>query len=137
MLKVDYEDSLDTVPLKELIDLFFQWRKFNTSENESIQGMTGEDHEFDFIISSSGKESPLSGNGVGVMVFDYRKHCGTDSVIKAEKAGKDCALGKMMVISNAFSASAKSMASRAGIVTLSRGELVSILRIHDTGVFDA
>ncbi|MFW9994828.1 MAG: hypothetical protein ACFFD4_22495 [Candidatus Odinarchaeota archaeon] len=137
MDKVQYEDSLEDKPLKDLTNYFFSWRHFNFAKNEMIAGMTGEDHRFDFVISGSRQETPLSGKGIGVMVLDYRKHCGTDSVIKAEKAGKDCDLGKMMVISNGFSSSAQAMAKRAGILTLSRGELISILRIHGADIFDA
>jgi len=138
MDKVNYDDSLDGKPLKDLTNYFFNWRRFNIMQNEVISGMTGEDHEFDFVISGSEeKKIPLSGRSIGVMVLDYRKHCGTDSVIKAEKLGKDCDLGKMMVVSNGFSSSAQAMARRAGILTLSRGELVSILRIHGADIFDA
>ncbi|MHA2298615.1 MAG: hypothetical protein ACXAEU_10510 [Candidatus Hodarchaeales archaeon] len=137
MEKVQYEDNLNDKPLKDLTSYFFNWRQFNIMKNELISGMTGEDHSFDFIISGGKNESPAVGRSIGVMVLDYRKHCGTDSVIKAEKAGKDCDLAKMMVISNGFSSSAQAMAKRAGILTLSRGELVSILRIHGADLFDA
>ena len=135
MVKDVENGNLEDTSLKALTNYFLNWRQFQIAQNQIISGMTGQDHNFDFLISNDQDQAPL-GNSIGVMIFDYKKHCGTDSVIKAERAAKDCDLNKMMVISNGFSSSAQAMAKRAGILTLSRGELMSILRIHRADIME-
>ncbi|MHA2296022.1 MAG: hypothetical protein ACXAEU_03930 [Candidatus Hodarchaeales archaeon] len=140
MKAIENHDPLAEVKLENIVRDVFKIKEFKFNKGVKICGASGEDHLFDFFLFNDTNESPPP-QKIGVMIFDYRKHLGTDSIIKAEKTVKDCAeIEKILVVSNGFSTSADSLAKRADIMTFNRGELVSVLNFHKSttiNVFDA
>ncbi len=118
------KSDLNEVQLRDLIRTFFQWKSFSVQESVSIPGNSG-NHEFDFLLSS-GSESPQ----IGVLLKDWGRTCGVNVILQFEQVVKDARpnVHQGMLVANQFSSSARSLAEKAGILLLSRGELVSIFR---------
>lgn len=112
-------DPLDHVGLHELARGFFTWKAYKALE--SIR-MDGNFHSslFDFLLSMNGS------NSAGVWVKDWARTCGVDVILRFEQILKDANFYQGILVSNEFSKEARSLAEKAGITLLSRGELVSI-----------
>jgi len=128
--KIVINDPSAGIELKEIVETVFNRKKLAFIKEEEIQGSSGEDHPFEMVI----KGTPVK---ICVKILDYKKHCGVDSILKMAKINKDCETVKILVVSNAFSLSAKSMAEKTKITLFSRGELVSMLNMeYPKSVFD-
>ena len=81
--------------------------------------------KFNMVIN----RSEANGNGdsnypIGVIIKDWTRSIGVNSVIKAEHDAEDAGLNTVIVVGNQFSLQARGMANRMGIRLISRGELV-------------
>lgn len=61
---------------------------------------------------------------IGVIIKDWTRSIGVNSVIKAEHDAEEAGLNTVLVVGNQFSLQARGMANRMGIRLISRGELV-------------
>ncbi|MHA2271528.1 MAG: restriction endonuclease [Candidatus Hodarchaeales archaeon] len=115
-------DPLDQVGLHDLARGFFTWKAYKALE--SIR-MDGNYHSslFDFLLSMNGSNSPEQ---LGVWVKDWARTCGVDVIHRFEQILKDANFHQGILVSNEFSKEARLLAKKAGILLLSRGELVSI-----------
>ena len=123
--------NLDGVSLRDLARKFFEWKSFVVHESESIQGKFNA-HKFDFLVSQDKQPSPEILADIGVLVKDWARTCGINVILQFEQIVKDVrpAIRQGMLVGNQFSSSARSLAEKAGILLLSRGELISIYRTH-------
>ncbi|MFW9915714.1 MAG: restriction endonuclease [Candidatus Thorarchaeota archaeon] len=124
-------DPLDHVGLHELARGFFSWKAYKALE--SIR-MDGNLHSslFDFLLSMNGCNSPekFQLEKIGVWVKDWARTCGVDVILRFEQILKDANFNQGILVSNEFSREARSLAEKAGITLLSRGELVSIFHTN-------
>lgn len=73
-----------------------------------------------------------------MLIKDWARSCGYNVILEAERVQELTGLAKIMVVANRFSTTARELAKRIGIVTLTNGELVSIRKIHfSSSAFDA
>lgn len=63
-------------------------------------------------------------NPIGVIIKDWTRSIGVNSVIKAEHDAEEAGLNTVILVGNNFSLQARGMADRANIRLVSRGELV-------------
>jgi len=61
---------------------------------------------------------------IGVIIKDWTRSIGVNSVIKAEHDAEEAGLNTVILVGNQFSLQARGMANRMGIRLISRGELV-------------
>ncbi len=61
---------------------------------------------------------------IGVIIKDWTRSIGVNSVIKAEHDAEEAGLNTVILVGNNFSLQARGMASRANIRLVSRGELI-------------
>lgn len=130
-------DDYSRYELRELFRAFLGIKNIEKIEKVTLTGNSGQDHKFDFLLTQKEINADFFKPGIGetgVIVKDYRKPAGSDLITKTEKMGKDCGFGKIMLCSNSFSTSAKSLAERSKVMTLSRGQLVSILRQYSVNM---
>ncbi len=125
------DDNLDQVSLRDLARGFFEWKSFGVKESIPLQGNSGA-YEFDFLISQQGKSTPNSFAEFGVLVKDWARTCGVNVILQFEHIVKDVhpAVHQGMLIANQFSSCARALAEKAGLLLLSRGELISIYRTN-------
>lgn len=78
---------------------------------------------FNLIISKN-ESSVTSNDTIGVVIKDWTRSIGVNSVIKAEHDAEEAGLNDVILVGNRFSLQAKGMAQRMGIRLISKGELV-------------
>ncbi|MFW9854235.1 MAG: restriction endonuclease [Candidatus Thorarchaeota archaeon] len=120
--------SLD---LTKLTRDFLKFREFDFVEDQHITGKNEKPIRLSFLINGTNNPS-ISGEvgKIGVLVKDWARSCGYNVILEAERVQELTGLAKVMVVANRFSATARELAKRIGIVTLTNGELVSIRKIH-------
>ncbi|MFX0115022.1 MAG: restriction endonuclease [Candidatus Hodarchaeota archaeon] len=125
------DGNLDHLGLRELARGFFEWKSFGVRESIPLQGNSGA-YEFDFLLSQRGEQVSESLADLGVLVKDWARTCGVNVILQFEHIMKDVspAVHQGMLIANQFSSSARALAEKAGLLLLSRGELVSIYRTN-------
>lgn len=128
-------DNLGQISLQELARGFFMWKAFQVRESVLVQGNL-QSYRFDFLLSRNSPSTPLQVADIGVKVIDWARTCGVNVILHFEQMLEDVqpAIPQGMVVSNRFSSSARSLATKAGITLLSRGELVSIYRNQQISV---
>ncbi|MHA1967053.1 MAG: restriction endonuclease, partial [Candidatus Hodarchaeales archaeon] len=70
------------------------------------------------------------GGKIGVIVKDWARSCGYNVILEAERLQKTSGLNKVMVVANQFSGTARELAEKLGILTLTNGELISIKSMY-------
>ena len=126
---MNYSDKFSSMKLKELAIEFLERHNFNYNENKSTTGKSKLDQKIDFIITGQkGKELEDSVK-TGLIVKDYRKSTGADTICQIERLLKDLApdIKQIILLANEFSVPARNLAERCGVPTISRGELISML----------
>ena len=126
--------------LDGLVQSFLGFRKFEYQSNVSVRGKNDKKVSFNYLVSGSTDPSvPLGGN-IGVVVKDWSRSCGYNCILEAERLqGNTPGLARVMVVANQFSSTARELAEKLGILTLTKGELVSIQAMYRqqyTAVFD-
>lgn len=118
-----YIDHLDLRGKVEYLLKHHQdFMRFKIVENAKIQGFHDKEFFYDYILVNK-KEK----NTIGILIKDWKRPCGYQIILKAEKFLKESGLNKVMVISNTFSEVARTWAKKLSIITLSDGEIGSIL----------
>ena len=111
---------------------FFQIKGFTTREQVRLRGKSGQNHDFNMLLSQSGDKEKNSENlediGYGVLIKDWKRSIGVNVIIKFDQMIEDSGLEGGIIVGNDFSANAQNFAKKCGIVSYSRGELVSLLR---------
>ncbi|MFX0163304.1 MAG: restriction endonuclease [Candidatus Hodarchaeota archaeon] len=111
---------------------FFQIKGFTTREKVRLRGKSGQNHEFNMLLSQSRDKEKnaesLGDIGYGVLIKDWKRSIGVNVIIKFDQMIEDAGLEGGIIVGNDFSANAQNFAKKSGIVSYSRGELVSLLR---------
>lgn len=111
---------------------FFQIKGFTTREKIRLRGKSGQNHDFNMLLSQSGDKEKNAENlediGYGVLIKDWKRSIGVNVIIKFDQMIEDSGLEGGIIVGNDFSANAQNFAKKCGIVSYSRGELVSLLR---------
>lgn len=117
--------------LDGLVQSFLGFRKFKYQENVSVRGKNDKNVSFSYLVHGSTDPSvPLGGN-IGVVVKDWARSCGYNCILEAERLqGNTPGLARVMVVGNQFSSTARELAEKLGILTLTKGELVSIQAMY-------
>lgn len=120
----NYTDKYQGMNLKELAVCFLNKHNFDYEETTSID--TGLEKKIDFIIT--GQKNSTSGGKTGLIVKDYKKSTGSDTICQIERLLKDLPqINQIILLANEFSVPARNLAERCGVPTISRGELISML----------
>ena len=117
--------------LDGLVQSFLGFRKFKYQENVSVRGKNDKNVSFSYYVhGSTDPNIPLGGN-IGVIVKDWARSCGYNCILEAERLqGNTPGLTRVMVVGNQFSSTARELAEKLGILTLTKGELVSIQAMY-------
>ncbi|MHA2243865.1 MAG: hypothetical protein ACXADY_02760 [Candidatus Hodarchaeales archaeon] len=98
------------------------FKYFKIVKNAEIQGIYDKKYFYDYILVNEEKQ-----NTIGILIKDWKRSCSYQIILRAEKSLKGSGLSKVMVISNTFSEVARTWAKKLNIITLSDGEIGSIL----------
>ncbi|MFX0117665.1 MAG: restriction endonuclease [Candidatus Hodarchaeota archaeon] len=125
------DENLDQICLRDLARGFFEWKSFGVRESIPLQGNLGA-YEFDFLLSQKEDMPSDALADFGVLVKDWARTCGVNVILQFEHIMKDMhpIIHQGMLIANQFSSSARALAEKAGVLLLSRGELISIYRTN-------
>jgi hypothetical protein len=111
---------------------FFQLKGFTTREKIRLRGKSGQNHDFNMLLSQREDKEKNAENtediGYGVLIKDWKRSIGVNVIIKFDQMIEDSGLEGGIIVGNDFSANAQNFAKKCGIVSYSRGELVSLLR---------
>ncbi|MHA2227135.1 MAG: restriction endonuclease [Candidatus Hodarchaeales archaeon] len=117
--------------LERLVEDFLAFRKFDFERNVIIRSRNEKQIKFSYLIHGSSTEKNTDlGIKIGVIVKDHKRSCGYNVILEAERLQEATGLGKVMVIANQFSSTARELAKRLEILTLTNGELVSIREMY-------
>ncbi|MFX0170699.1 MAG: restriction endonuclease [Candidatus Hodarchaeota archaeon] len=116
--------------LNRLVKDFLAFREFMFDENVVLRGINDKKVEFSYLIHTSKNDIDIGGK-IGVIVKDWARSCGYNVILEAERLQTNTpGLAKIMVVANRFSATARELAEKLGILTLTNGELVSIRSMY-------
>ncbi|MFW9916654.1 MAG: restriction endonuclease [Candidatus Thorarchaeota archaeon] len=121
-------ETFDHLSLQDLARRFFERLACEVRESVSVKGNCNF-YEFDFLLSrKSTAEDSLT---IGVVVKDWARSCGINVIIDFEHVLKDMqsTIQRGLLVTNQVSSMARLLAQKAGILLLSRGELVSIFHM--------
>ena len=111
---------------------FFQIKGFSIREKVRLRGKSGQNHDFHMLLSQREDKERNAGNpediGYGVLIKDWKRSIGVNVIIKFDQMIEESGLEGGIIVGNDFSANAQNFAKKCGIVSYSRGELVSLLR---------
>lgn len=124
--------------LNKLVKEFLAFRKFSFESNVVVRGKNDKKVEFSYLVhGTSGKKVDLT-EKIGVIVKDWSRSCGYNVILEAERLQETSGLSKVMVVANQFSGTARELAEKLGILTLTNGELISIKSMYSKSFsFDA
>ncbi|NHJ40748.1 restriction endonuclease [Candidatus Hodarchaeum mangrovi] len=129
---MDYE-------LSELVQDFLNFRNFDFQSNVTVIGKNDRELSFSYLVDGSRDNRTDFSGKIGVVVKDWSRSCGYNVIIEAERLQENAPnLSKIMVVANQFSGTARELADKLGILTLTKGELISIREIYknETSAFD-
>ncbi len=112
--------------LNDLVRDFLKFREFDYEPNVTIKDKNDKEVLFSYLIHQSEKSS----GRIGVVVKPWSRSCGYNVILEAERLQESTGLEKVMVIANQFSSTARELAEKLGILTLTNGELVSIKQMY-------
>ena len=124
--------------LTTLVRDFLDFRNFDFQSNVTIIGKNDRELSFSYLVDGSRDKTNFSGK-IGVLVKDWSRSCGYNVIIEAERLQENApTLSKVMVVANQFSGTARELAEKLGILTLTKGELISIREIYknESSAFD-
>ncbi|MFX1286112.1 MAG: hypothetical protein ACFFB5_20880 [Promethearchaeota archaeon] len=98
------------------------FKRFKIVKDAELQGQYDKKYFFDYILVNEQEQ-----NIIGILIKDWERSCGYQIILNAEKYQKECNLSKVIVMSNTFSEVARSWSKKLNIITLSDGEIGSIL----------
>lgn len=126
---LSFKDSL----IEELGSLI-NYTSYQILENMSINGLSGQDHHFDFIIEKKISNLNVHKSGemksslklyykknkekIGIIVKNYKKPCGINVINEVATIFSDCNLFRVALCSRDFSKSAENLARRKNIILI-------------------
>ncbi len=117
--------------LNNLVRDFLKFRQFDFDSNVTIRAKNDKEVQFSFLVHRSKDQKADIGGKIGVIVKDWARSCGYNVILEAERLQANTpGLAKIMVCANQFSATARELAEKLGILTLTNGELVSIRKMY-------
>ena len=124
---VNYSDKYSRMNLKELAVAFLEKHNFKYKEIDEAEKNNSLESKIDFIITGQ-RNSNASAGKTGLIVKDYKKSTGSDTICQIERLLKDLPqINQIILLANEFSVPARNLAERCGVPTISRGELISML----------
>ncbi|MHA1228326.1 MAG: restriction endonuclease [Candidatus Hodarchaeales archaeon] len=122
--------------LHSLVKDFLRFRNLEFSSNVMITGRNDKELNFTYLVRGN-KDSGELGE-IGIIVKDWSRSCGYNVILEAERLQENATISKVMVVANQFSGTARELAEKLGIITLTKGELISIREIYrnETSAFD-
>lgn len=129
---------MESQDLNKLVKEFLSFRKFDFESNVLIRGKNDKKIKFTYLVHGTTDEQIDLGGKIGVIVKDWSRSCGYNVILEAERLQESAGLSKVMVVANQFSGTAKELAEKLGILTLTNGELISIKSMYGSQFsFDA
>lgn len=129
---------MESHDLNKLVKEFLSFRKFDFESNVLIRGKNDKKIEFTYLVHGTTDEQVNLSGKIGVIVKDWARSCGYNVILEAERLQESAGLSKVMVVANQFSGTAKELAEKLGILTLTNGELISIKSMYGSQFsFDA
>ena len=126
--------------LDGLVQAFLSFRKFKYHENIHLRGKNEKNVSFSYLVHGSTDPHVNLGGNIGVIVKDWSRSCGYNCILEAERLQSNTpGLNRVMVVANQFSSTARELAEKLGVLTLTKGELVSIQNMYRqqySAVFD-
>jgi hypothetical protein len=117
--------------LDRLVKAFLGFRQFKYHENVIIRGKNDKKVSFSYLVDESTDKNVNLGGNIGVIVKDWSRSCGYNCILEAERLQANTpGLNRVMVVANQFSSTARELAEKLGILTLTKGELVSIQSMY-------
>ena len=116
--------------LNNLVKDFLRFRQFDFDSNVTLRGKNDREFQFSYLVHRSKDKNIDIGGRIGVIVKDWSRSCGYNVILEAERLQMSTGLSKVMVCANQFSATARELAEKLGILTLTNGELVSIRKMY-------
>ena len=117
--------------LDNLVRDFLRFRQFDFDSNVTIRAKNDKEVQFSYLVHQSKDENVDIGGKIGVIVKDWARSCGYNVILEAERLQTNTpGLAKVMVCANQFSTTARELAEKLGILTLTNGELVSIRKMY-------
>ena len=124
------ENPLTKMSLHKQVQCFLKFRGYEIHEQVTLSGKFNQEYNLDYIFWD--KNSSNQNSCTGVFIKDWKRSCGFDIILQAERILKEVAgLSQIMVIAHRFSGAAQALADRIGIITLTSGELVSIFKTYN------
>lgn len=122
----NYKDKFSDMNLRQLAVCFLEKHSFKYQEN--LPNVSNNlEQKIDFIITGQ-KNNEIDSVKTGIIVKDYKKSTGSDTICQIERLLKDLPqINQIIVLANEFSVPARNLAERCGVPTISRGELISML----------
>ena len=116
--------------LENLVKDFLRFRQFDFDSNVTVRAKNDREVQVSYLVHRSKDKNVDIGGKIGVIVKDWARSCGYNVILEAERLQTDTGLTKVMVCANQFSATARELAEKLGILTLTNGELVSIRKMY-------
>ena len=115
--------------LHELAICFLEKHNFNYHKKNASEPNNTLEKKIDFIITGqNGQKTNTPSGKTGLIVKDYKKSTGSDTICQIERLLKDLPhINQIILLANEFSVPARNLAERCGVPTISRGELISML----------
>jgi len=129
---------LESEDLNKLVKEFLSFRKFDFESNVVVRGKNDKKVEFSYLVHGTTDKKVDLSEKIGVIVKDWSRSCGYNVILEAERLQETSGLSKVMVVANQFSGTARELAEKLGILTLTNGELISIKSMYGRSFsFDA
>ena len=123
----NYKDKYTSMNLRELAVCFLEKHDFKYQVTENSEFDNSLEKKIDFIITGQ-KNNDIDSVKTGIIVKDYKKSTGSDTICQIERLLKDLPqINQIILLANEFSVPARNLAERCGVPTISRGELISML----------
>lgn len=104
--------------LLRLASQFFEGRGYAVECDLMRVGFSGLPHRFDLLVSNEQEQHV-------VLVLDWVKTVGIDTIIKADQAAADIDLPSLILVARKFSDHVRSYANKKRIMLVTENELVS------------
>jgi hypothetical protein len=104
--------------LLQVASQFFKGRGYVVECDRLLVGFSGLLHRFDLLVSKEEEQH-------AVLVLDWNKTVGIDTIIKADQAAADVALPSLMLVARKFSDHVRAYANKKRITLVTENELVA------------
>ncbi|MHA2175062.1 MAG: hypothetical protein ACXACP_10465 [Candidatus Hodarchaeales archaeon] len=117
--------------LDGLVQAFLGFRKFKYHGDIKLRGRNEKNVSFSYLVHGSTDPHVNLGGNIGVIVKDWSRSCGYNCILEAERLQSNSpGVSRVMVVANQFSSTARELAEKLGVLTLTKGELVSIQNMY-------